>query len=352
MPVVALLVLDGVPGPQLTTPGLVLEAAAATHLPARTELRVCSTGPVVTTAGPLPLDITVSWGLDGLVDADTVVVAGHDGFLDAPAPAVLDALRAAAARGSRIAAVGTGTFTLAAGGLLDGRRATTEWSRTAELAVRHPRVDVDPAGTVVADGPFLTSAGVLGGVDLLLHLIGRDHGTAVAGRTARYLIAPLYEEAGSTRDEIDRELAETAGLEPTLRWLEERPELSPSVAEIAAHARTSVRSLNRRFRQRTGLTPHQYLLRLRIERARRLLERAEGTIDEIAARTGFGSSAGLRRHFRRITGTTPRAYRASRGADGGQPPALAIAGDARPDHGWPGDGPGGTVTTTGSESGR
>ncbi|MFJ4771439.1 GlxA family transcriptional regulator [Streptomyces uncialis] len=309
MPVVALLVLDGVPGHQLTTPGLVFEAAAGTHPRARTELRVCSVRPAVATAGPLPLDITAPWGTDGLEGADTVVLTGHDGFRTGPPAGVLDAVRAAAARGSRVAAVGTGTFTLAATGLLDGHRATTEWCRTAELAARHPRVEVDPAGTVVADGLFLTSAGVFGGIDLFLHLIGLDHGPAVAGRTVRRLIAPLYEDAGATREEIDRELAGTAGLEPTMRWLEARPQDSPTLAEIATHARTSVRSLNRRFRERTGLTPRQYLLRVRVERARELLETGDLTVDEIAARTGFGSPASLRRHFRRLTGATPSTYR-------------------------------------------
>ncbi|GLF99555.1 GlxA family transcriptional regulator [Streptomyces yaizuensis] len=316
MPVVALLVLDGVPGNQLTTPGLVFDAAAGVHPPARTELRVCSVRPAVATAGPLPLDITAPWGTDGLEGAGTVVLAGHDGFLAAPPPGVLDAVRAAAARGSRVAAVGTGTFTLAASGLLDGHRATTEWCRTAELAARHPRVAVDPAGALVTDGPFLTSAGLFGGIDLFLHLIGLDHGPQVAARTARQLIDPLYEDMGATREEIDRELADTAGLEPTMRWLETHPHDSPTLAEMAAHARTSVRSLNRRFRERTGLTPRQYLLRARLERARRLLAAGDGTIEEIAARTGFGSPASFRHHFRRLTGTTPRAYRASHGSRG------------------------------------
>ncbi|MFE9661907.1 helix-turn-helix domain-containing protein [Streptomyces sp. NPDC005955] len=312
MPVVALLVLDGVPGHQLTTPGLVFEAAAGVHRPARTELRICSPGPALTTAGPVPLEITAPWGPDGLEGADTVVLAGHAGYLAEPPPAVREAVRAAAARGSRIAAVGTGTFTLAATGLLDGRRATTEWCRTSELAARHPHVEVDPAGLLVTDGPFHSSAGVFGGIDLFLHLVGLDHGRAVAARTARQLIAPLYEHAGATRQEIERELAGTAGLEPTVRWLEANLHDPPTLAEIAAHARTSVRSLNRRFRERTGLTPRQYLLHVRLDRARQLLAAGDGTVDEIAARTGFGSPESFRRHFRRLTGTTPRAYRAAR----------------------------------------
>ncbi|QDY80116.1 GlxA family transcriptional regulator [Streptomyces qinzhouensis] len=309
MPVVALLVADGVPGHQLTAPATVLDAAAAGPGPAAYELRICAIAPAVTTAGPVPLGITATHGLDGLADAATVVVAGQDGVPGDPPPEVAAAVRAAAARGAGIAAVGTGAFTLAATGLLDGRRATTEWCHIPELARRHPRVTVDPGGTPVTDGPFLTASGVLGGLDLFLRLVEYDHGPSAAARTARQLIAPVYAHAGATRAEIDREIAGTAGLEPTLRWLAENLHRPLPLDSIAAHARMSVRSLNRRFHEQTGFTPLQYLLRARVERARELLADGEGTVEEIAARTGFGSAAGFRRHFRRLTGTAPAAVR-------------------------------------------
>ncbi|MET8826348.1 helix-turn-helix domain-containing protein [Streptomyces sp. NPDC004610] len=313
---IALLVRDGVPGHQLTTPGMVLEAASRSHPAARYDLRICAPSARITTAGPLPVTVTVPWGTDALAEAGTVILTGHDGFLAEPPPEILGALRAAASRGARIAAVGTGVFTLAATGLLDGHRATTEWAHIAELDRRHPRVTVDPAGTLAGDGPYPTTAGVFGGVDLLLHLIARDHGPAVAARTARGLIAPMYEHAGATRDAIDRELTGSAGLEPALRLLESDLDRTPTLAEIAAHAGISVSAVGRRFRERTGLTPHQYLLRVRLERARRLLEDGDDPIERIAATTGFGSPAVFRRHFHRLTGTTPRAYRAAHRRDG------------------------------------
>ncbi|QIB46028.1 GlxA family transcriptional regulator [Streptomyces aureoverticillatus] len=336
MSVIALLVLDGVPAHQLTTPGLVLDAVARGASGDAYELRICAVPRTVTTAEPAALTVTADWGVEGLESADTVVVAGHDGFLDEPPAGVAEALRDAVGRGCRVAAVGTGTFTLAAAGLLDGRRATTVWSHVPELAARHPRVDVDPAGTLVADGPFRTSAGFLGGLDVCLRLVEEDHGPAAAAATARRLVLPVYDEAGAARDELDRVLAETGGLEPTVQWLEASLHRPLTLADIAAHARLSVRTLNRRFRAHTGLSPLQYLLRARLDRARRLLEHdQDATIEDIAVRVGFGSSASFRRHFRQATGMTPRDYRAA------VAPAapVAPAATARPGAGPPEGGP-------------
>ncbi|MEU0691640.1 GlxA family transcriptional regulator [Streptomyces uncialis] len=314
MTVVALLVLDGTPGPQLTTPGTLFGAVprerrgGAPH-----QLRVCAGPGFRTTAGPGPFGLTTPWGLDGLDGARTVVVAGYRGFREAPPAAVSGALLAAAARGCRIGAVGTGTFALAAAGLLDGRRATTDWRHTGELAVRHPRVEVAPAQEVVADGPFLTSAGVLGGKDLWLRLIGEDHGETVMREADRRLFLRLPDPDGTPRDGppgatgTDGE----AGLGPTIRWMEEELHRPLTLTEIAAHAGTSVRTLNRRFHSGTGLSPLQYLLRVRVERAQQLLERGDLPVEHIAARTGLGTPANLRHHFQRLNGTTPAVYRAA-----------------------------------------
>ncbi|EPH43632.1 helix-turn-helix domain-containing protein [Streptomyces aurantiacus] len=320
MSVIALLALDGLPAHQLTTPGLVLDAVARSAPRSAYTLRICAVPRTVTTAEPAPMTITADQGLEGLEGADTVVVPGHQGLGADPPPGVAAALRRAVDRGSRVAAVGTGTFTLAAAGLLDGRRATTVWSHVPELAARHPRVDVDPAGTLVVDGPFRTSAGFLGGLDLYLRLVEEDHGRAAAAATARRLVLPVYDEAGAARDELDRARAGTGGLGPTVRWLEAGLDRPLTLADIAAHARLSVRTLNRRFRAHTGLSPLQYLLRARLDRARHLLEQdADATIEEIAARVGFGSSASFRRHFRHATGMTPRDYRASARPGAGPP---------------------------------
>ncbi|MFE0424079.1 GlxA family transcriptional regulator [Streptomyces sp. NPDC058953] len=217
---------------------------------------------------------------------------------------------AAADRGCRVGAVGTGTFALAAAGLLEGRRATTDPRHTRELAVRHPGVVVGPGEEVVADGPFLMSAGVLGGKDLWLRLIEEMHGEAVAREADRRLFLRLPERGGPQAVAVpDPGGADVIG--PVIRWLERELRRPLTLADIAAHAETSVRTLSRRFRSGTGLSPLQYLLRLRVERAQQLLERGDLPVERVAVLTGLGTPANLRHQFQRLNGTTPGAYRAA-----------------------------------------
>ncbi|WP_282793609.1 helix-turn-helix domain-containing protein [Streptomyces sp. CC224B] len=339
MSVIAVLALDGVPGHQLTAPGLAFATAARHHHPVAYEVRVCAGPGFRGTGGPAPFGVETPWGMEGLHDADTVLLPGHEGFRAAPPPGVADALHAAVARGARVGAVGTGTFTLAATGLLDGRRAATSRRHARELARLHPRVDVDLEGSAVADGPFHSAAGVLGGVDLCLHLITLDHGESVAIETERQLFLHLHAEPGDAdgrapgtapgagaRDGLARPgsraaqgaAAEAAynavtppgsSLEPVTRWMEANLHHPLTLDDIAGRAGLGVRSLTRRFRAETGLAPLQYLLRTRIQRAQRLLERTDDPVERVAARSGLGTPANLRHHFQRATGTSPTVYR-------------------------------------------
>ncbi|MGA4844143.1 GlxA family transcriptional regulator [Streptomyces sp. G45] len=324
MSVIAVLALDGAPGHQLTAPGLAFATAARHHHPVAYKVRVCAGPGFRSTGGPAPFGLDTAWGLEGLDDADTVLLPGHEGFRAAPPPEVVAALRGAVARGARVGAVGTGTFTLAATGLLDGRRAATSRRHTRELARLHPRVDVDPEGSAVADGPFHSAAGVLGGVDLCLHLITLDHGEPVAIETERQLFLHLHPEPGDAaappgaRPAAVQGAAEAAynavippgsSLEPVTRWMEANLHHPLTLDDIAGRAGLGVRSLTRRFRAETGLTPLQYLLRTRVQRAQRLLERTDDPVERIAARSGLGTPANLRHQFQRSTGTTPTTYR-------------------------------------------
>ncbi|MFF2353221.1 GlxA family transcriptional regulator [Kitasatospora sp. NPDC058115] len=312
MPVIAVLALDGLPGHHLTTPGLVFGTAAREHPGVAYDVRLCAVGGpgTVRLGPPAPAEAVLPYGLADAAEADVLLLPAHRDDGADPAPALLGTLRAAAARGARIGASGTGVLTLAATGLLDGRRATTAWRHTGELARRHPRVAVDPGGTLVADGPFRTSGGMFGGLDICLGLLAEDHGERITDRTRRELLSPLTVHAERVAETIDRTLADSGGLDATLQWLETSLHLPLTPARIAAHAGVSVSSLNRRFLARTGLSAPRYLLGLRLQRVRDLLERTDDPVEAIAARTGFGSSATLRPHFARLTGTTPRAYRA------------------------------------------
>ncbi|WP_329486755.1 helix-turn-helix domain-containing protein [Kitasatospora sp. NBC_01246] len=325
MPVIAVLALDGVPGHQLTAPGISFGAAARHHPHVGYEVRYCAGPGFRTTGAPAPFRLDTPWGLEGLAGADTVLVPGHDGFRAEPPPGVVDALRAAAAGGSRIGAIGTGTFTLAATGLLDGRRAATGRRYAAELAGRHPRIEVDPEGSVTDAAPFHSAAGVLGGVDLCLRLITLDHGEPVAIETERQVFLELHGPAGpaassgaaaTTASAATTATARAPGpggsrLGPTLRWLEAHLDRPLTLNDLADHAGLTVRGLTRRFRAETGLPPLQYLLRARIQLAQRLLERGDEPVERIATRTGLGTPANLRHHFQHHTGTSPRTYRAA-----------------------------------------
>jgi transcriptional regulator GlxA family with amidase domain len=277
--------------------------------PERYSWAVCAPAP-----GPVPtetgFDVVAPHGLEALEEADTVIVPGiGDGAWPLP-DAALDALRAAAGRGARVASICTGAFVLAAAGLLDGRRATTHWRYAARLARHFPRITVDPGVLYVDDGDVLTSAGVAAGVDLCLHLVRRDYGAATANGVARRMVVAAHRDGGQAQY-VEHPLPDRAGggLAATRAWMEERLAQSLTVEALARHSGYSPRSFARRFRAETGTTPLQWLIGRRVAEARRLLEETDAGIDQVATRAGFGSAVALRQHFARALGTSPTAYR-------------------------------------------
>ena len=272
-------------------------------------LEVCgeAPGPVPTSTG---FALLVPAGLDALARADTVVVPGYVPRPGALSPALLDALRAAAARGARMVSICTGAFALAHAGLLDGRRATTHWQHAAALAARFPRVTVDEDVLFVDEGRVLTSAGVAAGIDLCLHIVRGDHGTEAANRTARRMVVSPLREGGQAQY-VTAPVAAVpgGGLAATRTWMLQHLGEPLAVADCARHAGWSGRSFARRFSAETGTSPLRWLHAQRVLEARRLLESTDLSVEEVAVRCGFGTSTALRQHFRRLTRTTPTAYR-------------------------------------------
>lgn len=269
-------------------------------------------GPVATSTG---FDIVAPHGLEALELADTVVVAGTAAS-DRPEPAVIVALREAAARGARVVSICTGAFVLAHAGLLDGRRATTHWADADLLAAMFPAVSVDPAVLYVDEGQVLTSAGVAAGVDLCLHVVRRDLGAERAAEIARRMVVAPHRDGGQAQflqRPIDRVPGEdgphAAGLQATRDWALEHLRERLTVDRLARHAVVSPRTFARRFVEETGTTPAQWLLYQRTRAAQELLEQTELPIEDVAAQSGFGGTAGLREHLRRRLHTTPTAYR-------------------------------------------
>ncbi|MGW0423349.1 GlxA family transcriptional regulator [Streptomyces sp. NPDC003015] len=273
------------------------------------DVRICTTrpGPMATVGGP---DIVVPDDLHAVEGADTVIAVGSGGE-QAPTE-VLDALRKAAAAGARIASLCTGAFVLAQAGLLDGLRATTHWGLAGDLATRFPSVDVQSDLLFVEDGGIFTSAGAAAAIDLCLHLVRIDYGAAVANTAARLAVVPPVRPGGQSQF-IDTPLPPERGtsLAPTRVWALEHLDRPLTLTDLAGHARTSVRTLTRRFHAETGLSPLQWLLHQRIDRAKELLETTALPMDQVARKSGLGSADSLRKHMADRVGLTPTAYRAS-----------------------------------------
>ncbi|MBL1082287.1 helix-turn-helix domain-containing protein [Streptomyces actinomycinicus] len=249
-------------------------------------------------------------GLDRLPLADTVIVPGWADIDRDPPAELIDAVRAAHEAGARVASLCTGAFVLAAAGLLDGRRATTHWAHTRELAERYPHVTVDPDVLYVDNGSVLTSAGKAAAMDLCLHLVRADHGSSIANTLARRLVVPPHRDGGQAQF-VTTPLPEPGNhpLAALIPWVVQRLDQALTVEDLARQARMSSRHLGRHFRSVTGTTPLQWLLTQRIRRAQELLETTDDTVDTIAAATGMGSATTLRRHFNRTVGVPPDTYR-------------------------------------------
>ncbi|MEM6929379.1 MAG: helix-turn-helix domain-containing protein [Myxococcota bacterium] len=248
------------------------------------------------------------------LDPHTLVVPGS--AMHPPAPClhedVLATVERAATRASRIVGICTGAFPLGAVGRLDGRRATTHWSRAADLARAYPRVNVEPDAIFVNDGPVWTSAGVTAGIDLALALVEADHGREVALAVARELVVFLRRPGGqsqfsryltappSTDDRIDR----------VLRWLPDHLHEPLSIEDLASRAGMSPRNFRRVFHRVLGQSPARFLERCRVDAVAGALEDSDETLASLAHRFGFGGTEALRRAFRRCIGVTPRDYRA------------------------------------------
>ncbi len=263
-------------------------------------------GPHATHSG---FAVDVPYGPERLAGADLAVVTASAIRPHYPEP-LLEALRAVVADGGRVLSICSGAFVLGAAGLLDGRRSTTHWRHSDELAERFPRTVVEPDVLYVDDDPVITSAGTAAGIDACLHLVRKAQGAEVARGIARRMVVAPHREGGQAQF-VNRPLPEGGGdsLAPLLDWMRHHPDQETSVEQLAARVHMSPRTFARRFQQETGTTPHRWLVGQRVLLAQRLLESTTESVDAIAERCGFGSAAALRHHFGRRLGTTPLAYR-------------------------------------------
>jgi transcriptional regulator GlxA family with amidase domain len=310
---VVVLALEGVIPFELGMPSRIFGSAVGSGGEPLYEVITCTLdgGPVNTDAG---FAITVGHDATALVTADTLVIPPSHALGEIQdhgrLPASLATALAQVRPGTRIVSICTGSYVLAAAGLLDGRPATTHWREAAHFQRTFPQVTVDEDVLFVDSGDILTSAGAAAGVDVCLHLVRRDHGSAVANQVARRCVVPPWRDGGQAQY-IEQPVPEpsTATTVPTRAWALERLHRPLSLTELAGHARMSVRTFTRRFRAEVGLTPGNWLTAQRVELARQLLETSDLSIDHVAHRAGFGSANSLRQHLRTALGTSPAAYR-------------------------------------------
>ncbi|MFE9621473.1 GlxA family transcriptional regulator [Streptomyces sp. NPDC006527] len=302
---VVVLALEGVYPFELGIPNRILGAADGHY-----EVLTCTVDgrPVRTNAD---FTISVEHGPEVLETADTVVIApvAADRITEDLPDGVAEAL-ARIRPGARIVSICTAAFFLAAVGLLDGRRATTHWCVTDRFRRMYPRVDLDPDVLFVDDDRVLTSAGAASGVDICLHLVRKDHGSELANKVARRCVVPPFRDGGQAQY-IEQPVPEAgvASTAATRAWALERLGEPLALADLAAHARMSLRTFARRFHDEVGLSPGRWLIQQRVAHARHLLESSDLTVDQIAGRVGFATGASLRQHLHASIGVSPQAYR-------------------------------------------
>jgi transcriptional regulator GlxA family with amidase domain len=268
-------------------------------------------------AGPLRsscgISLVAGCSLRELGPVDTLLVSGGQGVPAALEDETLVAwLAAEAPLARRYGSVCTGALLLARAGLLAGRRVTTHWAYTGELAELAPTARIEPDAIYVRDQGLWTSAGVTAGMDMALAMVEEDLGRKLALEVARQLVMYLKRPGGQSQYSAPlaaQAVNEDARFQSLVGWIIEHPDEALSVNMLAARMGMSPRHFSRCFREETGLTPAKFVERVRFEAAQRFLAEGDQSLESVAARCGFGSTETLRRVFMRMVGKGPGAYR-------------------------------------------
>lgn len=307
-PKLAILTYDGVNTFEL---GIAMEVFGLPNMGAGWyDVAVCGERKGGASASSCGVQISAGRGLDALDDATTVIVPGWQNIDELPPKVIIERLRAAHARGARIATICAGVFVLAATGLLSGRRAAVHWAQAEALSRKYPDILVDASVLYVDDRDILSSAGRAAGLDLCLHIVQRDFGARVANDVARRLVIPAHREGGQAQYIPRRAQPVRDTMGDLLGWIRQNLDQDLAIERLADRARMSRRTFIRRFVDATGSMPGEWITLERMTHAKMMLEDTRASIEQVAEMSGFGSVDTLRHHFRVHLSTSPTRYRA------------------------------------------
>lgn len=275
------------------------------------DFAVCTEFPERPIAMVAGTTLDIRHGLDACDGADLVVVP--TGPMDEfPSPAVLDHVRQAVERGAYVLSVCTGAFTLAASGVLQGKRCSTHWRYAEALRAAYPDLEVDTDALYTQDGQVITSAGTAAGIDACLSLVRTELGSEVAARIARRMVVAPHRDGGQ-RQFIERPVPPTcrdgSTMKDLLEWLASNLDKPHTVSSMARRQHMSSRTFARHFTAETGATPHQWITRQRVLAAQQLLESTDASLESVANSVGLTSATLLRHHFAQVVGISPSTYR-------------------------------------------
>jgi len=266
-------------------------------------------GPIRTSTGfRMTADLSLR---DANSAVDTLVIPGVYELRDVEAilaiPDVNAWLRRSARQSRRVASICTGSLILAKLGLLRGRRATTHWAFCEHLRANFPAVHVEPDSLWIKDGKIYTSAGVTAGMDLALALVEEDLGRRFALELARMLVMFLKRPGGQSQfsSELISQIASPDRLEDLVEWIREHLDRPLAIEDLAQRSKMSARNFQRVFTRQCGMPPAKFIERLRVERARVIIEDTGLSMTEVARKSGFDSEQRMRRAFRRVLGINP-----------------------------------------------
>ncbi len=238
---------------------------------------------------------------------DTLLIAGGEGIDEIITDQkIITWIKKAASTSARIASVCSGSFLLAAAGVLDNKQATTHWHRSKAFAQQFPKVKVDADKIFVRDGNVWTSGGVCAGIDLALAIIAADLGEKVARYAARMMVVYYRRPGGQSQFSELLEMEQAQGrFTELLDYVRGNLHKRHSVNDLAEYACMSPRNFARAFLDETGNTPANAVERLRVETERAALESGSNSIQALAESCGFGNTERMRRSFQRLLGISP-----------------------------------------------